>query len=148
MKLVILMYLRADTDCVDRLLSESRVPVYSRLEMEGIAKAAGANDKVLVTVFLDGGIDSLSLLAPTTDPRYRQLRPGLALPLGAGTEFTEDARLRWHPAAASLDAPAWAPRGADDVSLRLVLLHMIHEYARHLGHADLLRERIDGRIGQ
>jgi uncharacterized protein (DUF1501 family) len=71
---------------------------------EGIAKAAGANDKVLVTVFLDGGIDSLSLLAPTTDPRYRQLRPGLALPLGAGTEFTEDARLRWHPAAASLDA--------------------------------------------
>ena len=24
----------------------------------------------------------------------------------------------------------------------------IHEYARHLGHADLLRERIDGRIGQ
>jgi hypothetical protein len=25
---------------------------------------------------------------------------------------------------------------------------MIHEYARHLGHADLLRERIDGRIGQ
>jgi len=25
---------------------------------------------------------------------------------------------------------------------------MIHEYARHLGHVDLLRERIDGRIGQ
>jgi hypothetical protein len=40
-KLVILMYLRADTDCVDRLLSESQVPVYSRLEMEGIAKSAG-----------------------------------------------------------------------------------------------------------
>ena len=40
MKLVILMYLRADTDCVDRLLSESQVPVYSRLEMEGIAKSA------------------------------------------------------------------------------------------------------------
>jgi hypothetical protein len=29
-----------------------------------------------------------------------------------------------------------------------VLVGMIHEYARHLGHADLLRERIDGRIGQ
>jgi len=25
---------------------------------------------------------------------------------------------------------------------------MIEEYARHLGHADLLRERIDGRVGQ
>jgi uncharacterized damage-inducible protein DinB len=33
------------------------------------------------------------------------------------------------------------------VSLRWVLTHMIEEYARHNGHADLLRERIDGRIG-
>jgi hypothetical protein len=34
------------------------------------------------------------------------------------------------------------------ITLREVLVEMIHEYARHLGHADLLRERIDGRIGQ
>jgi uncharacterized damage-inducible protein DinB len=34
-----------------------------------------------------------------------------------------------------------------DVSLRWVLAHMIAEYARHNGHADLLRERIDGAIG-
>jgi hypothetical protein len=34
------------------------------------------------------------------------------------------------------------------VSLREVLVGMIFEYARHMGHADLLRERIDGRIGQ
>jgi hypothetical protein len=33
------------------------------------------------------------------------------------------------------------------VSLREVLVHMIEEYARHVGHADLLRERIDGRVG-
>jgi hypothetical protein len=33
-------------------------------------------------------------------------------------------------------------------SLREVLVGTIHEYARHLGHADLLRECIDGRIGQ
>lgn len=32
--------------------------------------------------------------------------------------------------------------------LREVLVHMIEEYARHNGHADLLRERIDGRVGQ
>ena len=38
--------------------------------------------------------------------------------------------------------------GGGSVSLREVLVEMIHEYARHLGHADLLRERIDGRIGQ
>jgi hypothetical protein len=29
-----------------------------------------------------------------------------------------------------------------------VLVHMVEEYARHLGHADLLRERLDGRLGQ
>jgi hypothetical protein len=34
------------------------------------------------------------------------------------------------------------------ISLREVLVEMIHEYARHMGHADLLRERIDGRLGQ
>jgi uncharacterized damage-inducible protein DinB len=34
------------------------------------------------------------------------------------------------------------------VSLREVLVHMVEEYARHNGHADLLRERIDGRVGQ
>jgi uncharacterized damage-inducible protein DinB len=37
---------------------------------------------------------------------------------------------------------------AEGVSLRWVLVHMIEEYARHCGHADLLRERIDGRVGQ
>jgi uncharacterized damage-inducible protein DinB len=34
-----------------------------------------------------------------------------------------------------------------EVSLRWVYLHMIEEYARHNGHADLLRERIDGTTG-
>lgn len=37
--------------------------------------------------------------------------------------------------------------GEGDVSFREVLVHMVEEYARHNGHADLLRERIDGRIG-
>jgi uncharacterized damage-inducible protein DinB len=39
-------------------------------------------------------------------------------------------------------------RDGGRVALREVLLHMIEEYARHNGHADLLRERIDGRVGQ
>ena len=34
------------------------------------------------------------------------------------------------------------------VALREVIVHMIEEYARHAGHADLLRERVDGRVGQ
>jgi uncharacterized damage-inducible protein DinB len=36
----------------------------------------------------------------------------------------------------------------EPVSLRELIVHLIEEYARHNGHADLLRERIDGRVGQ
>jgi uncharacterized protein (DUF1501 family) len=68
---------------------------------EGIAHAAPPG-RVLVSVFLDGGIDSLSALAPVGDPLYADLRPTLALAPDQGSEFAEDARLRWHPSAAGL----------------------------------------------
>ncbi len=48
---------------------------------------------------------------------------------------------------ASLDDLGAGERHGERVSLRWVLLHMIEEYARHNGHADLLRERIDGTTG-
>jgi len=38
--------------------------------------------------------------------------------------------------------------GGGLMSLREALVGMIWEYGRHMGHVDLLRERIDGRIGQ
>ncbi len=70
---------------------------------EGIAAAAAAGPKkVLVSVFLDGGADSLSMLFPNGDPLYRKLRPRLALPPSAGVPFAEDDRLRWHPSLAPL----------------------------------------------
>ncbi len=61
------------------------------------------------------------------------------------TKFVEDAP--------SLEITADDPHnyhgsGGGQLSLRDVLLGMIEEYARHMGHADLLRERIDGRLGQ
>jgi uncharacterized damage-inducible protein DinB len=51
-------------------------------------------------------------------------------------------------ATAGLDGthPAWGGQGHP--SLRWVLVHMIEEYARHNGHADLLREAIDGSVGE
>jgi uncharacterized damage-inducible protein DinB len=42
----------------------------------------------------------------------------------------------------------YAYRGDETISLRELLLHMVEEYARHCGHADLLRECVDGRTGQ
>jgi uncharacterized damage-inducible protein DinB len=38
--------------------------------------------------------------------------------------------------------------GEGHFSLRWILLHMIEEYARHNGHADLIRESIDGQVGE
>jgi uncharacterized protein (DUF1501 family) len=70
---------------------------------DGILEAASAApaQPVLVSVFLDGGADSLSVLAPIGDPDYRRLRPRLALP-DSGLVFAEDPGLRWHPEAAAL----------------------------------------------
>lgn len=46
-----------------------------------------------------------------------------------------------------LDSALPGTRRGQQVSLRWVYVHMIEEYARHLGHADLLREAIDGVTG-
>ena len=53
----------------------------------------------------------------------------------------------WLDAGPDLDATAVTPHG-QETSVRDILIHMIEEYARHCGHADLLRECIDGRTGQ
>lgn len=50
-------------------------------------------------------------------------------------------------ASRSLDDTFRHPRRGVDMSVRWVYVHMIEEYARHNGHADLLRERIDGVTG-
>jgi uncharacterized damage-inducible protein DinB len=46
-----------------------------------------------------------------------------------------------------LSAIAVTPSRHGYESLRWILVHMIEEYARHCGHADLIREMIDGRVG-
>ncbi len=49
--------------------------------------------------------------------------------------------------AESLDVRGYQAKWGEYVSLRWVMLHLIHEYARHNGHADLVREGIDGAVG-
>jgi uncharacterized damage-inducible protein DinB len=57
--------------------------------------------------------------------------------------LTEECRLADQAlAAASYDDTVTARRGV--MSVRAVVIHMIEEYAQHNGHADLIRERIDG----
>lgn len=49
--------------------------------------------------------------------------------------------------AESLEVVGHQARWGEDVSLRLVMLHVLQDYARHNGHADFLREGIDGTVG-
>jgi uncharacterized damage-inducible protein DinB len=78
----------------------------------------------------DGGFD----LAPDAD-----------LATARATWEAEVARARENCAARDLDSTS--PFMGGEVTLRWICNHMIAEYARHAGHADLLRERIDGTTG-
>jgi uncharacterized damage-inducible protein DinB len=91
------------------------------------------------------------------DPlHYREDRPDsdfedVDVADGDFAAYTEEVkRARGAVAGRSLDETFHHPREDPDArtSLRWVCLHMIEEYARHNGHADLLRERIDGATGQ
>ncbi|MCW2847352.1 MAG: hypothetical protein JWR90_1326 [Marmoricola sp.] len=72
---------------------------------------------------------------------------------GSDPAVVEESFARWREEVAFAEAYVdrtedLATTGPQGDVLREVLLHMVEEYARHCGHADLLRERIDGRVGQ
>jgi uncharacterized damage-inducible protein DinB len=64
------------------------------------------------------------------------------------TYLTEVELCRAAVAELPLDHVFPSPTGKRDTSLRWALQHMVIEYARHNGHADLLRQRIDGSTGE
>ena len=71
-------------------------------------------------------------------------------PAEAG-EAIERLRLEWRAAdeaAAALDFDDTVEVHGEQFSLRMIYVHMIGEYARHNGHADLIREAIDGVTGR
>lgn len=84
------------------------------------------------------------------DPSGLPLSPERGLAEALADWRREIERGRELIAGQSLDAPAQVPAGplkGTPISLRWVLIHMIEEYARHNGHADILRESIDGVTG-
>jgi hypothetical protein len=81
----------------------------------------------------DGDFDDLAKADPEAD---------------FATYHAECAAARAAAAGRSLDETFRYPRRDADISLRWVYVHMIEEYARHNGHADLIRERIDGATGE
>ncbi len=88
---------------------------------------------------------------PFTAPGVEDLDFDGAVPTDA---CVTEAWGEWHQAVEASDDVFWSEQmdrevtyGDGAVEARDVLLHMVEEYARHMGHVDLLRERIDGRTG-
>jgi uncharacterized damage-inducible protein DinB len=67
---------------------------------------------------------------------------------GAFASWRDDCERASELVAAAPSLDVTGQRRGERFSLRWILVHMIEEYARHNGHADLLRERIDGSVGE
>jgi hypothetical protein len=93
------------------------------------------------------GLDIPPLYSPPDRPdaTFQELDPGQA-PAAIDALVREWDLCRHELRGASLEDTFLSERWSE-MSLRWVYLHMLGEYAQHNGHADLLRERIDGRIG-
>jgi hypothetical protein len=87
------------------------------------------------------------------DFRWCRCRPQVVAEAWDAWRAEVDFATRFVAEAPSLDITGNDPlnqhgSGGGSMSLREALVGTIEEHARHMGHADLLRERIDGRIGQ
>ncbi|WP_037955872.1 DinB family protein [Streptomyces sulphureus] len=93
-------------------------------------------------------LPKLYVTAETPDADFDDALPDPALVAEAWAAWRTECAFAEQLVAAAPDLGLRGNVDGEEISLREVLVHMIEEYARHNGHADLLRERIDGRVGQ
>jgi uncharacterized damage-inducible protein DinB len=121
----------------------------STLSLLGLVRHLAEVERGWFRGFAGEQVDDLYVTG--TDPDY-DFNGAVADPAMVAQAFTdwqhEIAHAREIVAGASLDAGFDRPERGDSYSLRWILAHMIEEYARHNGHADLLREAIDGQTGE
>jgi len=95
--------------------------------------------------------EDIPQLYKTPEDRERDITGAVADPA-----VVEEAWATWHQVGADADAfydtdTDWGRligEEGDQYEVRDIMVHLVEEYARHVGHADLLRECIDGRTGQ
>ena len=127
-------------------LSERAVPP-SGLSLHGLARhLAGAERWWFRIQFAGEDVDLLFYADDDPNMDFEGL-DGDPLDSFAAWRAECEASRRVVAATESLDATGTHAATGNPVSLRRVLVNMIAEYARHNGHADLLRERIDGAVG-
>ncbi len=123
-----------------------RLGLTDRLLGDGIARAASVQSTtspILVSVFVAGGLDALSLLAPVSDPLYSQLRPTLAVSPVGTIPFTEDPSLHWHPSAASFAKLHGAGKMTVFPGIGYANPDMSHFDSRHYWEVGDTDERLD-----
>jgi uncharacterized damage-inducible protein DinB len=130
----------------------------SELDLLGLARHMAGVERFWFSQALDGS-DAPELWVNPTDPDDPDAdfhhQPGDTIAEAVAALHAEIAESRRRVAAhASLDEVTAIDVGPPDNpdrfgprSLRWLLVHMIEEYARHCGHADILRETIDGATG-
>lgn len=125
--------------------------VPSALSLGGLLKHLAVVEFSWVQMTFAGGDDS-----PAWETQRQEGWDGWSLRTTAGEtpqvlfdSLTETQRLteRIVGGAPSLEALSHEMPYGEPCSLRWVLLHLVQEYGRHLGHADLIREAIDGTVG-
>ena len=85
---------------------------------------------------------------PDAEMAYAQTLSGTDL-LAAFNESAADSRRRVDAATLDQRSARSHPRRTEEYwNLRWIMVHMIEEYARHCGHADLIRESIDGNVAE
>ena len=130
-------------DASDDTLASVRMP--SGLTLHGIVLHLTNVERSWFREFF-GGQTGLSFDSTEEDPEGDFRAEGMAMADLLAAYAAETARCDEVIAAApSLDATA--EDEGDSYSLRWIIVHMIEETGRHLGHIDLLREQADGAVG-
>jgi hypothetical protein len=122
----------------------------SDLTLLGLVRhLAGVEQYWFANVFLGLHEPSLWEISDDDDDEDRDFHPLVDDTLADAVAVlrTEIDRARQIASSTSFDAPAAGQRKGQTVSLRWIMVHLVEEYARHCGHADLLRQAIDGSIG-
>ena len=124
-----------------------RRPTPSSLSLLGLVRHMAEVERSWFRRVIDGQ-DVPLVWSPDGDFQVAYDADGAAPEVAFATWQAEIAIARDIEAAApSLDVTGVDRRSGDEYSLRRVLLHLIQEYARHNGHADLIREGLDGTVG-
>ncbi|AHH97136.1 DinB family protein [Kutzneria viridogrisea] len=132
-------------DIARRRLSERSVPP-STMSLHGLVRHLAAVERYwFAQQFAGQQLPDLYYTRDDPDQDFNDLAGDVDEVFAVWRE--ECRRSREIVAAAELGQTGVHRRSGDPVSLRRILVHMIAEYARHNGHADLLREALDGRVG-